>query len=156
MMQCDLELFSRSTSARTVSFSKCAQALGVMTYSALRSVSIQATIVTQLSLMEPEMDFVTVREFRTQPAKVWKKLEAGKDIVVTRNGKPFALLTFTEPDRVEENILAIRQARIDRSLADIRLRAKELGLDKMTMDEINAEIAAARRERRARKTASRA
>jgi len=102
------------------------------------------------------MDFVTVREFRTQPAKVWKKLESGKELVVTRNGKPFALLTFTEPNQVEENLLAIRQARIDRTLAGIWRRSKALGLDKMSMAEINAEIAAARRERRARKNASRA
>ena len=102
------------------------------------------------------MDFVTVREFRTQPAKVWKKLESGKELVVTRNGKPFALLTYTEPNQVEENLLAIRQARIDRTLAEIWRRSKALGLDKLSMAEINAEIAAVRRERRARKNASRA
>lgn len=96
------------------------------------------------------MDFVTVREFRTQPAEVWKKLAAGKEIVITRNGKPFALLTFTEADRVEENLRAIRAARLDQALRETQRIAKEKGLDKMTMKEINAEIAAVRAERRKR------
>lgn len=94
------------------------------------------------------MDFVTVREFRTQPAKVWKKLEAGKDIVITRNGKPFALLTFTEADRVEENLRAIRRARFQEALAAQHTHAQQLGLNKMPMSEIDAEITAVRRQRR--------
>lgn len=100
------------------------------------------------------MDFVTVREFRTQPAKVWKKLEAGKDIVVTRNGKPFALLTHTESDRVEENLRAIRAARLAAALREAQRIATLKGLDKMTLEEINAEIAAARAARRKRDASS--
>ena len=105
--------------------------------------------------MALRMDFVTVRDFRTQPAKVWKQLEAGKDIVVTRNGKPFALLTFTEPDLVEENLRAIRGARMMTTLRKIRSRSMELGLDKMSKEEINAEIAAARSERRGKRAVRR-
>jgi antitoxin (DNA-binding transcriptional repressor) of toxin-antitoxin stability system len=97
------------------------------------------------------MDFVTVREFRTQPGKVWKKLEAGRDLVVTRNGKPFALITFTEPDRVEENLRAIRHARFQEALAAQHGRARQLGLDQTTMAEIDAEIAATRRATRAKR-----
>lgn len=100
------------------------------------------------------MDFVTVREFRTQPAKVWKKLEAGKDIVVTRNGKPFALLTHTESDRVEENLRSIRAARLAAALREAQRIAKLKGLDRMTLEEINAEIAAARAARRKRNASS--
>lgn len=101
------------------------------------------------------MDFVTVREFRTQPGKVWKKLEAGKELVVTRNGKPFALIMYTEPDRVEENLRALRRARFQEALSAQHRRAQRLGLDTMTMAEIDAEIASARgttRTRRARRT----
>lgn len=94
------------------------------------------------------MDFVTVRELRAESGKVWEKLAAGEDMVITRNGKPFALLVKTEPNAVEENLKAIRQARFLRLLAEQHQRAAELGLDKMTMEEIDAEIAAARQERR--------
>ena len=96
------------------------------------------------------MDFVTVRELRAESGKVWEKLEAGQDFVITRNGKPFALMVKTEPDTVEEKLLAIRRARFGRLLAEQHQRAVALGLDKMTMEEIDAEIAAARQERRER------
>jgi len=96
------------------------------------------------------MDFVTARELRAESARVWEKLEAGEEIVVTRNGKPFAVLVHTEPQELEATLRALRWARFDRLLAEQHKRAAELGLDKMTMDEIDAEIAAARRERRER------
>lgn len=100
------------------------------------------------------MDFVTVREFRTQPGKIWKKLKARQDLVVTRNGKPFALITYTEPDRVEENLRALRRARFQEALSAQHLRAQRLGLDAMSVAEIDAEIASSRgttRTRRARR-----
>lgn len=94
------------------------------------------------------MDFVTVRELRAESAKVWAKIEAGEEVVITRNGKPFALLLGTKPEELESSLRALRWNRFDRLLAEQHQRAAELGLDKMTMDEIDAEIAAARMERR--------
>ncbi|MBI3525513.1 MAG: type II toxin-antitoxin system Phd/YefM family antitoxin [Betaproteobacteria bacterium] len=94
------------------------------------------------------MDFVTVRELRAESAKVWEKLEAGEEVVVTRNGKPFAILAHTEPAELEEKLRALRWARFDRLLAEQRQRAAESGRDRMTLEEIDAEIAAARRRRR--------
>lgn len=96
------------------------------------------------------MDFVTARELRAESAKVWKKLEAGEEIVITRNGKPFALLVNTRPEELEDTLRALRWARFDHLLAEFRADAAERGLDKMTMEEIDAKIAAARRERRKR------
>ena len=48
------------------------------------------------------MKFVTVRQFRSNTAKVCKELETGREIVLTSNGKPFAMLTPVDPDAVEE------------------------------------------------------
>jgi prevent-host-death family protein len=96
------------------------------------------------------MDFVTVRELRAESAKVWAKIEAGEEVVITRNGKPFALLVNTKPEDLENTMRALRWSRFDRLLAESQKRAAESGLDKMTMDEIDAEIAAARKERRER------
>lgn len=93
------------------------------------------------------MDFVTVREFRTEPGKVWQKLEAEKELVITKNGKPFALLTATMPNTLEDDLKALRRARAITAVEAIRRRAAERGLDKMTLDEINAEVAAARKEK---------
>jgi prevent-host-death family protein len=100
------------------------------------------------------MDFVTVRELRAESGKVWEKLEAGQDVVITRNGKPFAVVGHTEGENLETTLRAIRAERFRVNLARMQQHAVELGLDKMTMEEIDAEIASARRERQARNEGS--
>lgn len=42
------------------------------------------------------MDFVTVRRSRDESGKVWDKIAAGKEIALTRNGRPFAII-FPDP-----------------------------------------------------------
>jgi len=96
------------------------------------------------------MDFITVREFRTEPGKVWEKLEAEGELVVTKNGKPFALLTATQPNTLEEDLRSLRQTRLTRIIVEMQSRSAERGLDKMTVAEIDAEIAASRAERQER------
>jgi hypothetical protein len=97
------------------------------------------------------MDFVTLREFRTQPGKVWKKLTKARELVVTRNGKPFALLTETSPTKLEDDLRALRRAKAETAVASLRLAAKERGLAAMTLKEINAEIRATRKEAKSRR-----
>ena len=90
------------------------------------------------------MDFVTARELRARSAEVWNKLEAGEDIVVTRNGKPFAVLVHTEPKELEDTLRALRGARLAAGLRKSRGDARERGLESISMDEIDAEISKAR------------
>ncbi len=101
------------------------------------------------------MDFITVREFRTEPGKVWEKLETERELVVTKNGKPFALLTATQPNTLEEDLRSLRQTRLTRIIVEMQSRSAERGLDKMTVAEIDAEIAASRAERQKRNARSR-
>ena len=95
------------------------------------------------------MDYVTVRELRAQSGKIWERIDAGEEIVVTRNGKPFALLLHTEPNEVEEALRVHRAARFGAVLDRIQAHAKAKGLNRITEKEIEAEIAASRKERRA-------
>lgn len=95
------------------------------------------------------MDFITLREFRTQPGKVWKKLAKARELIVTRNGKPFALLTETTPTSLDEDLANLRRARFGHALSAIRGHAKSRGLDKLSSEEINAIIREARKARRA-------
>ena len=90
------------------------------------------------------MDFVTTKELRAESGKVWEKIEAGEEIVITRNGKPFALLTGTQPSQLEEDLKLIRRARAAAAVSRMRAQAAAAGLDQMSANEINAEIAAAR------------
>lgn len=94
------------------------------------------------------MKFVTIKELRSSTARLRRDLEAERELVVTVNGRPFAVMTRVEPDGVEEEILAIRRARARAALSRIRAKAKADGLDRLTMAEIDAIIAKARRERR--------
>jgi len=97
------------------------------------------------------MKFITIRELRSKTASLRKDLKTDREVVLTANGRPFAIMTAVDPDKVEEELLAIRRARAQAALSSMRAKAKADGLDRMTMDEIDAIIKAARRDRRARK-----
>jgi len=94
------------------------------------------------------MKFVSVRDLRTNTAQLRKELQAEGEIIVTANGKPFAIMTGVTPETVEEELRAIRSARAQEALRRIRRRAKAKGLDRLTIEEIDSIIAKARRERR--------
>jgi len=96
------------------------------------------------------MDFVTVRELRAESAKVWAKIEAGEEVVITRNGKPFALLLNTKPEELESTLRAVRGERFAATLRKMHKHSEQQGLSGMTMEEIDAEIALARKEKRER------
>ena len=90
------------------------------------------------------MDYVTVRELRAESGKVWDRVEAGEEIVVTRNGKPFALLLHTAPAEVESALRAYRAARLGTVIDRIQAHALKQGLEQITDEAIKVEIAAVR------------
>jgi prevent-host-death family protein len=96
------------------------------------------------------MDYVTVRELREKSGEVWQRIEAGEEIVVTRRGKPFAILVATQPSQVEDQLRALRTARFAGSLKVLQAQSVAQGLHKMSQAQINAQIAAARKHRRER------
>ncbi|HMN75211.1 MAG TPA: type II toxin-antitoxin system prevent-host-death family antitoxin [Burkholderiaceae bacterium] len=100
------------------------------------------------------MDYVTVRELRDKSGEIWQRVERGEEFVVTRNGKPFALLVHTEPGDVEAALRAHRAARFGAVVARIQAHARETGADRLTDEEIQAEIDAARKARRRKAAAT--
>jgi prevent-host-death family protein len=92
------------------------------------------------------MDYVTVRELRDKSGEIWQRVEAGEEFVVTRNGKPFALLVHTEPQAVEDRLRALRLSRLGELVQAIQADALASGASRLTEEEIQAEIDAARRE----------
>ena len=101
------------------------------------------------------MKMVTVREFRANPSEALRASRPSEDVVLTNNGKPVALLWPVDEDNLEESLKMARRIRAERALHAIQMRSVRLGLDKMTMDEINAEIAAAREEAKGKATRKR-
>ena len=93
------------------------------------------------------MKFVTIRDFRNKTAAIRKDLSSEHEIVLTANGRPFAIVADVDEDTFEEKLAALRRTRAYAVLDRVRARARATGVDKLTMDEIDAEIAKARRER---------
>ncbi len=66
------------------------------------------------------MNFISVRELRNNSASVWKKLESERDMVVTSNGRPIAILSETSSEDFEASLSALRQARAQLAVARMR------------------------------------
>ena len=57
------------------------------------------------------MEFVTIRDFRTQTAQVWDRLAADQEVVITNNGRPRAFLVNIPEGGFEAMLAGIREAR---------------------------------------------
>lgn len=94
------------------------------------------------------MRFITVRDLRAKSAQVWRELSSQKDLVVTSNGKPVAVLSSVSGDSVENALATLRRARAMAAVEAIQSRSLKAGADGIAAREIDAEIAAVRKERR--------
>ncbi len=89
------------------------------------------------------MNFYTVRDLRTTPKSIWENLSSDGEVVITNNGRPTAILFDIADGSFEETVKAIRQAKA--MIAFNSMRAKAASNGYMSDEEIEAEIAAARR-----------
>jgi len=96
------------------------------------------------------MTCVTSRDLQRHMGAVRQQLAAERYVVLTARGRPFAILAEAEPEHVEEDLRAIAAARALAAMHRIQARSKAMGLDKMSMREIDALIAKVRRERHKR------
>lgn len=94
------------------------------------------------------MRFVSVRDLRGKSAEVWRRLSQDKDLVVTSNGRPLALLSLVSEATLEESLTALRQARAVAAVAALQRDSAERGLDKLGPAEVDAVIVSVRKKRR--------
>ena len=94
------------------------------------------------------MKFITVRDLRGRPGEVWSKLARDKDLVLTSNGKPIAILSSVSEETLEGSLAALRRTRAVTAVEAMQSESVGAGTDKMALGEINAEIAATRKARR--------
>ncbi len=94
------------------------------------------------------MKFISVRDLRGKSAEVWKDLPSEREVVVTSNGRPIAILSAVNESNLEESLSAIRQARAAEAVMGLQRRSVERGTDAVTMEQIDAEIKAVRRKRK--------
>jgi antitoxin (DNA-binding transcriptional repressor) of toxin-antitoxin stability system len=93
------------------------------------------------------MKFVSVRDLRGKSAEVWKELPGEREMVITSNGRPIAILAAVNESNLEESLSAFRQARAVGAVASLQRRSVEQGTDRISMEEIEAEIRAVREKR---------
>ena len=94
------------------------------------------------------MKFLSVRDLKTKSSQIWKDLPEQKEMVVTSNGRPIALLSSINENNLEQVLTAFRRARATNALASIQYDSIQKGTDMISMDEINAEIGVIRSKRK--------
>jgi len=94
------------------------------------------------------MKFLSVRDLKTKSSQVWKDLPDQKDMVITSNGRPIAILSSINENNLEQILSAFRQARAIEAVTSIQYESVRKGTDKMTLEEINNEIKSVRSKRK--------
>lgn len=95
------------------------------------------------------MEFVTIRDLRLKPAEVWEKLRRQREVVLTSNGRPVAVIAGVNEDDVEETVSALRRARAQAAVTRMRRASAESEASRLTPAEIETEITEARKGRSA-------
>jgi len=97
------------------------------------------------------MNLIAIKDLK-QPRRLKERLLAEKELLLTSDGRPVAVLVnvdaTTDPEAM---IQAIRDSRSRLALSRIREAAQRSGAGCMDMAEIDREIAAARKARRSRR-----
>ena len=91
------------------------------------------------------MEFLSIREFTSSPRRTRETLKRSGKIILTNNGKPSMLVFDIAGQNFENLIDTLNRAEAMRLLEEIQMQASRSGLSSMTMEEIDAEIAAQRR-----------
>ena len=93
------------------------------------------------------MQFVTVRELRLKPVGVWQRLKTEHELVLTLKGRPIGIISDARGSDVEATLRALRRAKAELAVTQMREQARRQGLDRLPLAEIDKEIRAARRAR---------
>jgi antitoxin (DNA-binding transcriptional repressor) of toxin-antitoxin stability system len=91
------------------------------------------------------MRFISVREFRNSSANIWKVLPKQKEMVITNNGKPIALLTPINDAILEDTLSSIRCAKAMSAVKSIQQQSLKNKTYMFDFKDINTEIKSARK-----------
>lgn len=94
------------------------------------------------------MKFITVRDLRGRSGQVWTKLAREREVILTSNGKPIAIISAVSEDTLEESLTAVRRARAVAAVEKMQRQSVQFGTDKSSPREISAEIKAVRKAHR--------
>lgn len=93
------------------------------------------------------MKFVTIRDLRSKSHQFQADLPRYKEMVLTSNGKPIAIVTAISEASLEGSLAAIRRARAMTAVTELQAQSARSRKHMMRSSEIEAEIREVRRVR---------
>jgi prevent-host-death family protein len=93
------------------------------------------------------MKFVSVRDLRGKSGDIWRELSHEREMVITSNGRPVAILASVSESNLEESLAAFRQSRAIDAVASMQRSSAARGADALSAQDIEAEIVAVREAR---------
>lgn len=94
------------------------------------------------------MKFVTIRDFRAKSHQIQNDLPKYKEMILTSNGRPIAIMTAISEESLEDSLAAIRRARAIGAVTGLQVQSAKSGKYMMSGSEIEEEI----RDVRSRRT----
>ena len=95
------------------------------------------------------MESVSYRVLRNEPGKFEETLKREGIIILSKSGKPIAVVLETASNSVEDVLRLVSQIRAQMAVSEKRSGARERGLDQLTAEEIQAVIEEVRSSRTA-------
>ncbi|MFH1868642.1 MAG: type II toxin-antitoxin system Phd/YefM family antitoxin [Candidatus Omnitrophota bacterium] len=96
------------------------------------------------------MKFITIRDFRSNSARIQRELPKEREMILTSNGKPIAILSAVSEDNIEGAIATIRRARSIEAVTAMQTQSLKANKDKISLNEIDEEITVVRKKRKSR------
>ncbi|MDF1594338.1 MAG: hypothetical protein RQ753_08805 [Desulfurivibrionaceae bacterium] len=94
------------------------------------------------------MKFLSVRDLKGKSAQIWRELPEEKEMVLTSNGRPIAILSSINEDNLEQVLSAFRRARAIEAVAALQYGSAARDTGKLTIKEIDKEIMVVRTQRK--------
>ena len=95
------------------------------------------------------MEFIPYRVLRNEPTALRKKLEDQGELVITVDGKPFAvMIDLAGGENMDDILLMVSRLRAQMAARAIRSQARRDGLDKLSEEQVEALIQKTRAERK--------
>ena len=93
------------------------------------------------------MKTISVRDFRTGPAKARQLINEEGEALLALNGRPFALVLSVTADTLDGTLSAVRRARALQAMEALQKRSVERGKSSMPLTTINRVVNEVRRRR---------
>jgi antitoxin (DNA-binding transcriptional repressor) of toxin-antitoxin stability system len=97
------------------------------------------------------VNLIAIKDLK-QPRRLKERLQAEKELLLTSDGRPVAVLVNVDNAEDPESLLqSIRDSRSRLALSRIRETARRTGVSRFTPEQIDREIAAARKTHKPRR-----